>query len=244
LQLLNKKMASAWATYCTQAEVPAEIQSDLMSAVGGSTVVLLLDDSGSMSTPVRPPGSSPFAPVTTTRWTELQNDVVGIIQLVTSINPRGVDCYFMNRQGATGVNDVSQVAPLFAAPPEGATPIVGSLQRLFSQYARTAGRVIFVVVTDGEPSDGDFSALFRTIQSMPSNFFLSLVEANDNEEEMVGVFWRVCQCSTNENLLVSPYGALLDTCAELLDRLGYSATALSQVGSVCVSIYMYIYVCV
>ena len=81
----------AWAAYCAQAEVPGEIQADLHSAIGaGTAVVLLLDDSGSMNTPVRLPGSSPFAPVTTTRWTELQNDVASIIQLVTSVNPKGL----------------------------------------------------------------------------------------------------------------------------------------------------------
>ena len=37
----------AWAAYCAQAEVPAEIQADLHAAVGdGTAVVLLLDDSG------------------------------------------------------------------------------------------------------------------------------------------------------------------------------------------------------
>lgn len=37
----------AWAQYCSQAEVPLEIQHDLHDAVGaGTAVVLLLDDSG------------------------------------------------------------------------------------------------------------------------------------------------------------------------------------------------------
>jgi hypothetical protein len=217
-------MAGAWAAYCVQAEVPAEIQNDLMAAVGGNTVVLLLDDSGSMSTPVRQPGASPFAPVTATRWSELQNDVAAIVQLVTAVNPRGCDCYFMNRAGATGVTDVTQVAPLFACPPEGGTPIVGSLQRLFSQYAGVPGRVLFVVVTDGEPSDGDYTALFRTIQAMPGNFFMSLVEANDNEEEMVRR--RGCELPRHAEIkrCVCPW-----IFAEFPHRLGHAAPPLPQV---------------
>ena len=139
-----------------------------------------------MSTPVRLPGASPFAPVTTTRWTELQNDVVSLIQLVTSINPRGVDIHFMNRPGASGVSDASQVGSLFAAPPSGGTPVVGCLQRLFAQYAGFPGRVLFLLITDGEPSDGDYTMMFRTLQSMPANIYMSLVECNDNEVGVVG----------------------------------------------------------
>ena len=63
----------------------------------------------------------------------------------------GIDVHFMNRAGASGVSDVSQVGPLFAAPPSGGTPVVGCLQRLFAQYATFPGRVLFMLVTDGEP---------------------------------------------------------------------------------------------
>lgn len=57
----------------------------------------------------------------------------------------------MNRPGAAGVSEVAQVGPLFWAPPSGGTPVVGCLQRLFAQYATFPGRVLFVLITDGEP---------------------------------------------------------------------------------------------
>jgi hypothetical protein len=110
-----------------------EIKTDLLDAVQSSTVVLLLDDSGSMRTTVRPPGSNVFAPSTTTRWSELMGDTIQILELVlaASGNPihlnilttiinsliqcigKGVDVHFMNRQGVQGVRDPNQLQRCF-----------------------------------------------------------------------------------------------------------------------------------
>jgi Mg-chelatase subunit ChlD len=44
-------------------------------------------------------------------------------------------------------------------------------------------RVIVVVVTDGEPSDGDPGTLFMLLsRARPAGFCVSLAECNDNEE--------------------------------------------------------------
>jgi len=147
-------------------------------------VVLILDDSGSMRTPVRPPNSNPMTPPTGTRWSELQNDTMNIVQLVTAVNPNGLDIYFMNRPGARGVRDPNQIYPLFANPPSGATPMISSIRKVYHDYADVAGRVLLIVITDGEPSDGDYSDLKRSLLQMPANFYVSFVECNDNEEEM------------------------------------------------------------
>ena len=176
---------SAWDLYCMKAEVNPVISADLLAAVTGTTVVLLLDDSGSMQNAVRPPGSNPMAPTTTTRWSELAGDTQNIIELVTAAAPQqGVDIHFMNRPGLPGVRDPSQLQPLFNAPPSGGTPMIGLLQRVYSQYSRVQGRVLLILITDGEPSDGEYNDLFRTLNQKPDNFYISMVECNDNEEEM------------------------------------------------------------
>jgi hypothetical protein len=60
--------------------------------------------------------------------------------------------------------------------------MITALRRLFQQYAAAPSRVLLIFVTDGEPSDGSYNQLFATLQSMPQNIYLSLVECNDNEE--------------------------------------------------------------
>ena len=143
------------------------------------------DDSGSMNTPVRAPGANPFAPVTTTRWTELMGDVQQILQLSIAVSPQhGIDVHFMNRSGLLNVVDPMQLAPLFTQPPIGDTPMIGSLRRLYDVYRAVPGHVLLILVTDGEPSDGGYDDLFSVLNNKPGNVYVSLVECNDNEEEM------------------------------------------------------------
>ena len=176
--------ATAWDLYCMQAEVRPDTQADLYDAVAKSKIVLLLDDSGSMSTRITPQASSSPVGAITTRWTELMGDTANIVQLVTSVNPRGVDVHFMNRQGKLGVTDASQLAPLFLNGPSGGTPMIGLFRRMYDMYRGESGRVLLILVTDGEPSDGSYSDLFRVLTNKPDNFYVSFVECNDNEEEM------------------------------------------------------------
>ncbi len=175
---------SSWEAYCSQSEVRPEIQRDLCDVIASSKIVLLLDDSGSMSTPVRAPGANVFAPVTTTRWSELMGDVASIVQLVTAVSTQGIDVHFMNRAGLLGVTDPMQLSSLFAAPPAGATPMVTALRSIYNTYRDTRGRVLVILITDGEPSDAGYDDLYQTLMNKPSNFYISLVECNDNEEEM------------------------------------------------------------
>lgn len=59
----------------------------------------------------------------------------GILALVNAASPLGVDIHFMNRQGLMNVTDISQVQPLFSRPPGGGTPMIGSISRMYRQYA-------------------------------------------------------------------------------------------------------------
>eukprot|EP01106_Pelomyxa_sp_JSP_P016562 TRINITY_DN623_c0_g2_i1.p2 TRINITY_DN623_c0_g2~~TRINITY_DN623_c0_g2_i1.p2 ORF type:complete len:151 (+),score=51.66 TRINITY_DN623_c0_g2_i1:100-552(+) len=63
--------------------------------------------------------------------------------------------------------------------------MVAMFRRMFAMYRAEVGRVLLILVTDGEPSDGSYSALFSTLKNeRPANFYVSFVECNDNEEEM------------------------------------------------------------
>lgn len=92
-----------------------------------------------------------------------------LLNLVNAVSPVGVDIHFLNRPGMPGVTSIAQIAPLFAQCPSGGTPMIGALQRIFLTYAAVPSRVLLLFVTDGEPSDGTYSQLFRTLQGIPQN---------------------------------------------------------------------------
>ena len=98
-----------------------------------------------------------------------------------------MDVYFLNRPGVKAVTSGAQLATSFASPPAGGTPLIGSLSNIFATYnneARSGRRIIIIVITDGEPSDGSADQLFSILQRRGPNEFESLAECNYNEDEM------------------------------------------------------------
>ena len=119
-----------------------------------------------------------------TRWSELAGDANALVTLITALKPTGLDVHFMNRPGIQGVTDPLQLSNTFSIPPSGGTPMISSIKNMYRQYTSIKTNVLLIVVTDGEPSDGEYSDLFAVLMNKPSNFYISLVECNDNEEEM------------------------------------------------------------
>jgi hypothetical protein len=170
-------------------EIRADMADDLYGCLTASKVVLLLDDSGSMGSRVSDPLSLPYARGgCTTRWSELDMLAHSAIDIITSTNPAGVDTYFLNRPSMMGVTSHEQIAPAFITPPRGGTPIIGALRNIFSVYnslAASGTRVLIVVITDGEPSDGSTSDLFNLLKyQRHPNIHISLAEMSEDEDTM------------------------------------------------------------
>ena len=170
-------------------EISPQMADDLYSSLTTSKVVLLLDDSGSMGTRVSDPMSLPYSRTGyASRWSELDMLSHSIIDFVASTTPAGLDTYFLNRPSLAGVTDHAQIAPAFVAPPRGGTPIIGALRGIFERYSAMAAagqRVLVVVITDGEPSDGSVNDLFNLLKyKRHPNIHVSLAEMSEDEETM------------------------------------------------------------
>jgi hypothetical protein len=79
----------------------------------GFEIVIICDDSGSMSNPVSNPSITNHNNLPS-RWDELKSVVSSVIEIAGVLDKTGVDIYFLNRPGIKNVTDVSQIEPYFA----------------------------------------------------------------------------------------------------------------------------------
>ena len=116
-------------------------------------IVIICDDSGSMSSYVTTPADTNFQ-TAKTRWSELKSIVDTILEVTTIFDDDGVDLYFLNRGTFKNVTDHKTVQELFTPPPSGRTPICDVLRRVLSDKLVLGEKnLLIVLATDGEPTD-------------------------------------------------------------------------------------------
>lgn len=128
-----------------------------LRALEGFDVVMILDDSSSMRTPVidrTQTQLTPFDPLPT-RWDELKHIVSVIVDLASTVNSDGIDIYFLNRQPLLRVTDASQLDETFSHVPNGPTPLTPVLRYVFNvKRSQIHDRKLLVLIaTDGLPTD-------------------------------------------------------------------------------------------
>ena len=128
-----------------------------LRALEGFEIVMIIDDSSSMSTPVidlKRGSISPFERLPT-RWDELQQTVSIVVDLAATLDPDGIDIYFLNRPPLLHVNDSSQLRDTFAKPPNGPTPLTRVLSEVLNlKRSHTHDRKLLILIaTDGIPTD-------------------------------------------------------------------------------------------
>jgi len=156
-------------------------------------VVMLVDDSGSMGSKIVEPGAqlNLFSSQNQkTRWMEAQQAAITLVNMVTAIpNEYGFDVWFLNRGKVLNVSKPSDLEAMFMNPPSSGTPLNTTLNNIFNTYSNLTNNSVHVLVltlSDGEPSDvnGNINILINTLNAKPPLFHVSLIECNDNEEEM------------------------------------------------------------
>lgn len=118
-------------------------------------LVLIVDDSGSMSLPAQPAAARTLGQQPLTRWDELKDTTALLVELGNCFDASGLDLFFLNRPVLKGVKSTNDPAFLaaFKAGPSGSTPLTECLQRVADECAGEKPVLLFIL-TDGEPNGG------------------------------------------------------------------------------------------
>ncbi|AYV76841.1 MAG: hypothetical protein Barrevirus1_63 [Barrevirus sp.] len=182
---------SRFEQFVKQHELSAKVANDLQRVLATCEIVLLCDDSGSMSSLISEPGSTKKS----TRWAELKKLAAALIEISTCVNEKGLDLYFLNRPKQVSVNSMAGLSALFLKDPAGNTGITSKLTQIYNDkkdlLAKEKGKqLLIIVISDGEPTDNYGGSprrnLFNEINRLTSmgNIHISFAECTDNEEDM------------------------------------------------------------
>ncbi len=160
----------------------------------GFRIVCILDDSGSMASPVdQQPGANPYGQ-TQTRWSELRSTVTTIIEIAGLLDRDGVDCYFLNRPGVMNVTpfNMNNLMAQFQAPPGGYTPMQRVVRQVIenNRSAIIERKLLLLIATDGIPTndrgDEDREGLRALLKNRgtPERNPMTIIACTDEDDVM------------------------------------------------------------
>lgn len=119
----------------------------------GFEIFIIMDDSGSMTTPVKNPllAADPYGKQPT-RWDEGKAICRVTIDIAALMDKSGVDFYLLNRPPIGSVYNHSQLEGIFDTKPNGYTPIVPVLRQILQLPTNDKKRLI-IIITDGQPTN-------------------------------------------------------------------------------------------
>lgn len=166
-------------------------QANDLVALEEYEVMIIADDSGSMSSPAAPSNMRVLGQKTATRWDELKETASLMVDVGACFDSNGIDIYFLNRgmlHGITSPQDPRFVAA-FANPPSGSTPLGATINKL-AKAVRSEKPVLLFILTDGVPDEGvsQVSSILRQLLSKKSTHttFKVQIMACTSDEEAVG----------------------------------------------------------
>ena len=157
--------------------------SEKLNLLSDFEIVLLLDDSGSMNTPLT--DGSGHA----TRWDELKEVVNIVLEIATIYDTNGIDINFLNRNNHENIYDLERVKYILKERPYGLTPLNNSLKMILNKYRDSVKTVLIVIATDGIPTNDfgkqDIDSFKNTlIQKNHSKFYVSFLACSDQEQDV------------------------------------------------------------
>ncbi|CAF0816623.1 unnamed protein product [Adineta ricciae] len=139
--------------YVAHYEINQTFARRLFTGLDGYEIVFICDDSGSMNTPLddirKTHGRSE------TRWSRLQKTVSIVVDLASTLDPNGVDVYFLNRDPVLHVRNSKELVATFAEEPSGPTSVTKILRNILHMKRDEIQQrnLLIVLATDGLPTD-------------------------------------------------------------------------------------------
>jgi len=163
----------------------------------GFEIVIICDDSGSMSNPVSNPSITNHNNLPS-RWDELKSVVSTVIEIAGVLDKTGVDIYFLNRPGIKNVTDVSQIEPYFATEPSGYTPIVSVFNQVLTEMQNVLSekKLLILLATDGEPTTENGQVTTNGI-SEKTRFFNLLKSRNPIDK----IYTTILACTDDDDVM-------------------------------------------
>lgn len=206
-------------------------------------IAIVIDDSGSMTTPVDD--------TERTRWAELCEIIKRILPIALAFDSNGVDLHCLNGEKYLKIKNAEDVEHVFAREPMGFTPLVPVLQGIFQSSLANKGqdkKLLVFVATDGKPTNdegdediGEFESLMRYARNAKTTYVSFLLctddpvsvgylEGWDKSMDNVDVtddyqseLTKIRQCQENENFTFTKEDyivkALVGAIVPHLDRL-------------------------
>lgn len=169
-----------------------EIRPDFCSKLRqleGFEIVIICDDSGSMSSMLDQTPGDPFGKKYT-RWDELKHYVSIVTDIAGTLDQNGLDIYFLNRPSVTGITHSEQVVPLFQNPPGGYTPIPRVLTQILNDKAGIIRekKMLILIATDGQPTNDvgndATNEFFHCLKMRSPNVYVSIIACTDDNSSM------------------------------------------------------------
>ena len=147
-------LMESFRAVCARYEI-SEFFARKLKQLEGWEIVLILDDSGSMNTPLQNQGGASAFAKSVTRWDELKQTVGIIVDIGAVMDRDGLDIYFLNRATLSHVTSSAQLDAVFASPAAGLTPITPVLQHVLAAKKAIAveRKLLVVIATDGAPTN-------------------------------------------------------------------------------------------
>mmetsp|Transcript_30019 Transcript_30019/g.45234 ORF Transcript_30019/g.45234 Transcript_30019/m.45234 type:complete len:317 (+) Transcript_30019:51-1001(+) len=119
-------------------------------------IMIVADDSGSMTGAAAPAHMRTLGTPSKTRWDELKETIASIVDIAVCFQRDGVDINFLNRPTAAKVK--GSMDPAFATcfrdPPRGRTPLTETIRRISAENKSRERKLLLFIMTDGEPNSG------------------------------------------------------------------------------------------
>lgn len=156
--------------------------SEKLDILSNFEIVLLIDDSGSMNTPLSNSNHN-------TRWDELKEVVNIVLEIATIYDTNGIDINFLNRNNYENVYDLERIKYILEERPYGLTPLNNSLKMILDKYRDSVKPVLIVIATDGIPTNDfgkqDIDSFKNTlIQKNHSKFYVSFLACSDQDQDV------------------------------------------------------------